>query len=706
MRYEQSKEKISTIYEAVKNYSILIGEEDDSNKIPGLEEVPGLGMTVESEGLMVKAEDIRKGIFKVIAMGEFKRGKSTLINAIIGKETVPVKTTACTAIITVLVYGSNIDRAFVYKESSPEPIEMSLEDFFEEYKLTYKDQDIIEEQGRLDRFADVEYAVIECEHPIIENGVRIIDSPGLGEADSRNKTTMNFIPNADAIIFLLDAVHLFSKNDKEYIRENFSDRQLKNVFFVINRINQINEPLESIKPDVERPLRSVFKDEDGNLDKELFSKRVFYVNAYGAFKAKESGHDDDLEDTGFVEFEKNLEEFLTSDDRMVATFQSTLTSMANKYKKAEAQIEDKKQALSTPLEKLKKNHVQSEKVLNDLETKIEDIRKIYRSTCSMVQSKIYYSLIDFVSTQMPNMWEADVEKLNVKFGMQEMGKLATSVLTFNKDKREEKQNRIMQPVAKEIKDYIIEKMDEWGKTTDLLIQPEIDNLYRELSIQGEEFSLELTKASKIFSGNLDEQYTNDSKASSVQLGLSILFFDPSIFVENAAGGNFSWGEWIKKFVVQVVIQTLIFTIFTGGLAWIVFIIVEAFQINSGSTKMKDKLLKEISVKLFSKLKEEIQHNQNLIYSGIGDKFEEQLDKVCESSYKLIDDERKRQNEIIKKKSKKEMDYVKEVNRMDSILQMMSSLLGNVYYEMYNKKMTKEDINKIGVNTNKGNKQID
>jgi hypothetical protein len=52
-------------------------------------------------------ERLREGRFFVACVGQFKRGKSTLLNALVGAEVLPIGVVPVTAIVTVLRYGDN-----------------------------------------------------------------------------------------------------------------------------------------------------------------------------------------------------------------------------------------------------------------------------------------------------------------------------------------------------------------------------------------------------------------------------------------------------------------------------------------------------------------------------------------------------------------------------------------------------------------------
>ena len=324
LNISSSKAKVDEIVRNVKDYSVLVGDENTVKKIEGLICAPGLNMTSESNALCGRVKDLEGGLFKLLVMGKFKNGKSTFINALLGKMMMAAKTTATTAVIAMVEFGTNERTVQVYENGSSQPRTISLERFTQEFALTEEDQKIIENGGDVDRFAHIDHVVMQSSNELFEDGVRLIDSPGLEEAHARTKTTNNFVPKANAIIFTLSANALFSAAERKYINENFVGRGLRNVFFVVNRIDCLNDPdaLEkSIKPAVRAHLEGVFTDENGHFDEELFNKRVFYTNAHGTLCVRTGEPYTTLvgrkfvpvpitiEETGILEFEQALEEY-------------------------------------------------------------------------------------------------------------------------------------------------------------------------------------------------------------------------------------------------------------------------------------------------------------------------------------------------------------------------------------------------------------
>ena len=156
MGFKEVQKKADTIQKAVKESSILLGPVSDE-MLEGTSVRPGLDKITYAKALKDEAEKLDTSMFKTLFMGTFKNGKSTTINAIHGRERLPVGATAATAVISQVVYGKDCSHVKIYRNGLAEPEIVDLEEFLEVYKLSDDDITTIEGKGSLDRFADGDY---------------------------------------------------------------------------------------------------------------------------------------------------------------------------------------------------------------------------------------------------------------------------------------------------------------------------------------------------------------------------------------------------------------------------------------------------------------------------------------------------------------------------------------------------------------------
>lgn len=118
--------------------------------------------------------------FRVAVVGEFRRGKSSFVNALLGREILPVDALPTTATINRITYGPIPKASLYYKDGSvvEVPIE-SLADYVT--KLTAEAQDYASRIAE----AVVEYPSIFC-----QNYVDLIDTPGMNDVEAMNQVTL------------------------------------------------------------------------------------------------------------------------------------------------------------------------------------------------------------------------------------------------------------------------------------------------------------------------------------------------------------------------------------------------------------------------------------------------------------------------------------------------------------------------------------
>lgn len=692
MGFHEEQEKAQRIQRLAKQSAVLIGKRM-GNMVDGIE--AGIeGMETESRAMRDESQRLGDSMFRTLFMGTFKNGKSTTINAILGDEMLPAKATAATAVISQVSYGTDKNHVRVFRTGRNDPEVLTLQAFFQQYQLTEEDEKIIESTGELDRFADIEYVEMQSDLPLFKDGVQFIDSPGLEEASARTKTTDNFVPKANAIIFLLDATKLFSEKEKTYVKVHFeyADTVPRNVFFLVNRFNQLNttQDQELVRKSAAAHLKPVFTDDNGNFDTVLMGKRVFFINAYKALQERKAGRVP--YDTGMLEFQAALEEFLTSEDRIIARYQPVIAAMAASCLEVRHKNQLQEQAMQIPYEELNRNYAAAERELSALESDLDKMRAVIMKTCDNVRMKIVNSLRQFVSTDMPAAWPAALAKCDKKFGMVEMVKVA---VTRNDKKRAE----ILHPLVEFVNDFIEDEMSQWGKTVNILIKEDLEDMESELDSRTQEFSIKMDSILSQFTG-VRASAGSGGGANKLQLALSLIQGDLSVAVDNAAGGNFSWGDFIKKYIVQAIINLTILSMFTGGAAVIVALIVEAVQIQANASKRRDQILDNIAANIFPELRRKVEEQIPEVEGTVREQFSGQCDILCATAFSMLDDKKNEMQGIINQRNLSESACRQEKQRRESIYRKLFQNVAQVYNLVYDKPLPENRLDKLAAMTKK------
>lgn len=183
-----------------------------------------LGADTRARHLREAAENLLGDAFRLMVAGEFKRGKSTLINALLGEAVLPARVAPCTALITEVKHGD--PRAVLWPIDGGPPRDVPV--------ARLRDYLVIADE---DDPRPPEWAKMEVFHPrpLLANNVLIIDSPGLNEHHVRNEIALDYLPKADAMILVLSCEQALSASEIAFLEENVRGTGLRHVFFVWNR---------------------------------------------------------------------------------------------------------------------------------------------------------------------------------------------------------------------------------------------------------------------------------------------------------------------------------------------------------------------------------------------------------------------------------------------------------------------------------------
>ena len=177
----------------------------------------------------------------IMIMGEFSTGKSTFINAIIGKEIAQINSTPTTAVITKLTYGKK-ENIFVYfKNGERERLDPIL------YKrYTDENQSVNFDRSKIDH---IEYTM---PIPLLRE-INIIDSPGLNvQKNEHIEATEKFVHQADIVVWMVNYQTMLKASEVERIKK--LPNRLKPLILV-NKIDRIK-------------ISSIIDDDDDDEDDE------------------------------------------------------------------------------------------------------------------------------------------------------------------------------------------------------------------------------------------------------------------------------------------------------------------------------------------------------------------------------------------------------------------------------------------------------
>lgn len=162
-----------------------------------------------ADRLKTAAARMRRPSTVVCVVGEFKQGKSSLVNALLGRAVCPVDDDLATSALTLLHHGDELRvevRRRIDGEAVTEAIDLgSLRKW-------------VTEAGNPENEKGVERVDIAFPAEVLAGGLVLVDSPGMGSMGAgHGASTLAFLPWADALVFVTDATAELSAPEVEFL---------------------------------------------------------------------------------------------------------------------------------------------------------------------------------------------------------------------------------------------------------------------------------------------------------------------------------------------------------------------------------------------------------------------------------------------------------------------------------------------------------
>ena len=153
---------------------------------------------------------------RVIVVGEFKQGKSKLINALVNAPVCPVDDDIATSVPTVVRYGDTASAAILVPtadgddntdvERQPVPI-ADLPSY-------------VSERGNPGNSKKLVAGEVYLPRKLLSGGLTVIDTPGVGGLNSSHTlTTLTALPTADAMVLVSDASQEYTEPELRFLRQ-------------------------------------------------------------------------------------------------------------------------------------------------------------------------------------------------------------------------------------------------------------------------------------------------------------------------------------------------------------------------------------------------------------------------------------------------------------------------------------------------------
>ena len=188
---------------------------DEGRKLAERHDRPDLGSHLEQA-----RKRLGEQVLSVAVVGEFKRGKSTLVNALLQTDVCPTDADIVTAVPTVVRYGAEPSAA-----AQLEPVDRPPADS--------PDGGTVEEPVDVDRLADLvseaadpswrrrlRSVEVRLPHRLLKTGLSLVDTPGVGGLESAHGiVTLGALRTTAGVIFVTDASQELTGPEVDFLRQ-------------------------------------------------------------------------------------------------------------------------------------------------------------------------------------------------------------------------------------------------------------------------------------------------------------------------------------------------------------------------------------------------------------------------------------------------------------------------------------------------------
>jgi small GTP-binding protein len=232
--------------------------------------------------------------FNLVVVGRFNRGKTSLMNVLLGTDRLPTGIVPLTSVITAVSYGTR-EQVFIEYEGSRYLSSCIPIDQLPEY---------ITQQGNPANQKKVAVASIQLPCELLRRGFHFVDTPGLGSAIRENTlTTERFLPEADAFIVVSSYDSPLADEEMALLRRIVPTAT--KIFFVLNKHDTVS-PTE--RDQVLRYVQQRLADAFG-----ADAPRLYSLSALDSLKAKARDAGEDFASSGIPELLDHLVHFLIAE---------------------------------------------------------------------------------------------------------------------------------------------------------------------------------------------------------------------------------------------------------------------------------------------------------------------------------------------------------------------------------------------------------
>ncbi|KAL9551688.1 hypothetical protein MBANPS3_004140 [Mucor bainieri] len=442
---------------------------------------------------------------KVLITGDLNSGKSTLVNALLNKDMLPVDQQPCTSVFCQVYSTTNTtttkEDAEIHAVIDPVAYDPSNRETYHSIESRHLYKTLIDE--------DIPYKMLNIytarnqqaltQQSLLHNDlvdVALIDSPGLNTDSLKTTSIFARQEEIDVVVFVVSAENHFTLSGKEFLMNAAQEK--KHIFIVVNRFDNIR--------DKERCKRLILQ------QIELVSPSTFAQAQELVHFVSAAHHTDDPD---FASLEHSLRSFVLfnrSVSKLVPAKHYLQNVLQDVHAIATANQDTSKARVEDAVTKLESEFLPDMKDLeNTADAVQESIQQLASSTLESIESDANTAITNATSNEALDQCIASVAfpgiHLSWQYAQNIAGALASHVES-QLDQIEEQANQDTTECMNSMNEMVVDKLGKWNDSiiTDVLHSPASSKPQRiHINVQARDFLME-------------RRFVNDKKVALVGLG--------------------------------------------------------------------------------------------------------------------------------------------------------------------------------------------
>lgn len=196
--------------------------------------------------------------------------------------------------------------------------------------------------------------------------------------------------------------------------------------------------------------------------------------------------------------------------------------------------------------------------------------------------------------------------------------------------------------------------------------------------------------------NVDDANIKKGDVNIFKLLTSMSNTDPNLMIEVLAGNDIGWGDFLKRTLIEMFMDTLLFSLIGGPVGLALFVLKEWWALNKGRNHMASDLARKSKDGLISDLRKKIEERSELMYSKINKEYDLEFNRISKDVRAKISEERKLLEDMKNKLSNAQFDYASEIDRCEYITNKIWDIAHTSYVSVFERELTKETFELLSV----------